>query len=365
MARFALSVIACITVASTVVAQDAIPETPPELRDFRLDPQRPTAQPQPEAQPVTPPPAVPTVTEPQTAPPRTERQPARRAAEAPPPAALSVPASVPETGATANPVLSAPEAVDEGLTNSALPENEALPAPEPAAASMAMWQIGAALAVLVMALLAVLWFRRRRTSATDEPQERGVAPAQANSARTAESVAPVLSAASVKPSTQAGITLAFMPEKATISFTTLTVKGQLRLINEGSKPARDMQLRAGLISASAAQGAFIEAFHAADTDDKAEPLGDANPGERIAMAIELAVPLTDMESFSVGGQKLLVPIMVASLTYANESDGHRQTARIACMIGREANPPAPKMGPLRLDLGPRSFTPLGQRPVHA
>jgi hypothetical protein len=35
------------------------------------------------------------------------------------------------------------------------------------------------------------------------------------------------------------------------------------------------------------------------------------------------------------------------------------------MVGREANPPQPKMGPFRLDLGPRRFASLGQRPLFA
>jgi hypothetical protein len=159
------------------------------------------------------------------------------------------------------------------------------------------------------------------------------------------------------------ITLDFIPEKATISFTTLTIKGQLRLINDGDAPAMNMELRAGLISASAQQEAAISAFNADTAHIPAETIGEAKPGERIGMAIEMSVPLTDMQSFPLGEKQLFVPIMVANLSYRGGGSGGNETTQIACMIGREASPPAARMGPLRLDLGPRSFTPLGQRPV--
>lgn len=358
MARFALSVILSCAMASAVAAQDAIPETPPELRDFRLDPQPPAAQPQPRTETVTPPPVTPTITELGTTSARPQRQPQPRTVEAPSPTA----SATPDTTGT-EPVSAASEVIED--TPDAVPtESQPVPLPQATPASLPMWQIAAGFPLLIIALLAGFWFRRKR-AATERRQEPEFAAPQTEALGTPESAHPVVAATPVTPAKKADIILDFIPEKATVSFTTLTVKGQLRLINEGSAPAKDMQLRAGLVSASARQDEFIEAFHSTSAQVKAEPLGDAKPGERIGMAIELSVPLTDMESFVVGDQKLLVPIVVANLSYGNGSTSHQQTARIACMIGREATPPAPKMGPLRLDLGPRSFSPLGQRPLNA
>ncbi len=363
MARHALSVILFCVMASAVAAQDAIPGTPPELRDFRLDPPRPTAQPQPEPQPrtetVTPPPVAPTVTDRQTAPIRPQRQPQRPAEEAPSPVA----SPTPETN-DVGPVAAAPEDMAEPSPEGLPSESPPVAAPEDLPATFPFWQIAVGLALFVMVLLAGFWFRRTRTAASQEPQTPDIAPPRSEPLRTAEPVRPVV-APPVKPAKQADIILDFIPEKATVSFTTLTLKGQLFLINQGSAAAKDMQLRAGLISASARQSEVIEAFHASSAQVKAQPLGDAKAGERIGMAIELSVPLTDMESFAVGDQKLLVPIMVANLSYSEGSAVRQQTARIACIIGREATPPAPRMGPLRLDLGPRSFAPLGQRQLNA
>ena len=159
--------------------------------------------------------------------------------------------------------------------------------------------------------------------------------------------------------------LDFIPEKATISFATLTVKGQLRLTNTGDAPTQGMELRAGLISAGEQQGHAINAFHSASSDIKPQALGEAKPGETIAMSMELSVPLSEMQSFTLGEQRLMVPIMVANVAYRNPGEATADIVRIACMIGREATPPVPKMGALRLDLGPRSFAPLGQRPLYA
>ena len=159
--------------------------------------------------------------------------------------------------------------------------------------------------------------------------------------------------------------LDFIPEKATISFATLTVKGQLRLTNTGDAPTKGMELRAGLISAGEQQGHAINAFHSASSDIKPQALGEAKPGETIAMSMELSVPLSEMQSFTLGEQRLMVPIMVANVAYRDSGEATADIVRIACMIGREATPPVPKMGALRLDLGPRSFAPLGQRPLYA
>jgi hypothetical protein len=55
--------------------------------------------------------------------------------------------------------------------------------------------------------------------------------------------------------------------------------------------------------------------------------------------------------------------MLANLSY--EWEGGSDNVTMAWMVGRETEPAQPKMGPLRLDLGPRSFAPLGQRPIYA
>ncbi len=356
----AIAILAVLSAGAVASAQDAIPETPPELRGFRLDPERPAPQPQPEPTTdrpvVAPPPAVSTVPERETTQPPPRQNTVQR------PATQAAPVAAPEQpAAEVQPDIAEPAIIDEA-PEVAAPQTE--PVATTSATAFAYWQIAAALGLTAALLLGIYWFRRRRKIArmTDAPH---IAP---DYLEPVEPVKPTPAVPAFKQEIavkKPRIALDFIPEKATISFTTLTIKGQLRLINEGDAAAKDMVLRAGLISASAQQQAAIAAFNADVEHVPTESIGEAKTGERIGMAIEMSVPLSDMQSFPLGDQKLFVPIMVASLTYRGSDKAGTEIAQIACMIGREANPPVPKMGPLRLDLGPRSFAPLGQRPIYA
>ena len=349
---------------SAALAQDVAPETPPELRDFRLDrqPGQPEAQPTVEPVPVTPPPAASTV-------PGVERSTPRSQAPAPAPRRTSASAAAPEQneaptgGPTGVPSVTTAEPV--AIEELAPQKSEPQPEPSSSLSSQNWWLIAAALGMVGAILIIVFLFRRSRNRPLEyEPIDQSAAVAEPPKASVPVKLAPKSSPPTQPISTlKPRIVLDFIPEKASISFTALTVKGELRIINQSDLPAKNMQLRAALISASAQQETEISGFHNAAIDTKAQNLGDAKAGERIATLIELTVPLSDLQSFPLGDQQLFVPILVGNIAYSDESGILSETAEIACMIGREANPPKPKMAPLRLDLGPRSFSPLGQRPL--
>lgn len=362
-------------------AQDAVPETPPELRDFRLDQPRPEAQPQtepatqPTPQPVTSPAVrtVPETTPEQAVPSAQARQTAPRAAASQPsrnnaPAPETEPAQNPAAEETA-PVSPAATPVDPEIDTPLAPTASTEPAPS-------SWNLnllfGVAAGVLAIFGLAVVALRRRRRH-TGDVEDYGVAEAavpQMPSTDPVDTPKPAPSPASppaklpaLAEAKSADVSITFIPEKATISFTNLTVQGQLQIANEGKVLAKDMQLRAVLLSASSQQQLAIDTFFSDPTQIAPNALGEAKPGERLGLSLELSVPLSEMQTFPLGDQRLLVPILVASLSYAGDND-ETSAAHLACMIGREAQPPKPKMGPLRLDKGPRSFAPLGQRPVY-
>lgn len=173
--------------------------------------------------------------------------------------------------------------------------------------------------------------------------------------------APIAKPLPLKVEAPAPILLEFLPDRAVVSLANLSVSGKLRLTNQSDQPVEQLRLRAALIGASADQAEIISAFHNRE-DGKEKPLADLKPGEKRDFVMEMALPLTDIPSYAVGSQRLLVPIVIANLAYGNGRDSQIE---LACVIGREANPPQPKLGPLRLDLGPRSFAPLGQRRLAA
>lgn len=368
-AKKALSIVAFILVAGTnviaVSAQEAVPDTPPELRDFRLDTPRP--QPQGDTQPTI----EPTVTAP---PPAVATQPESRPAE---PTRLSPPQ--PETTRRPPPSVETTP-TDQTITEPVAPAREAAPAPEidpatltpspattadtqSAEPAFAYWQIAAALAAIGALAAAALLVRRRRA----KPVEQFITASPAVAPEPVADVAPVavrVVKAAAKPKFQPDIKIEFVPEKATITFATLTIKGQLQISNQGNADAKDMEFRAGLISASHQQQEAIDLFFGTSQDITPNAMGVAKAGERLGIALELSVPLSEMHSFPLGDQRLLVPIMLATLQYRCDELASPLRAELAFMIGREATPPKPKMGPLRLDLGPRSFAPLGTRPLN-
>lgn len=361
-------------------AQEAVPETPPELRDFRLDEPRPETQPQPEStnqptQPTTPPPVVRTAPESITerpVPTAQSNQPApRREAQQ---SAQSNP-----TAAQPRPSQSPAAASDSPATEPVAPTVTQRPEPtapfEPTQSEgNSTLLFGVAAAALLLGLLAFLFGRRRRSNDMNDVEVASAKladevppspPVTQAKDRLPPPAAPSLAKLTTPPEPEAAdISITFIPEKATISFTNLMVQGQLQIANAGRTVAKDMQLRAVLLSASSQQQLAIDTFFADPAQTAPNPLGEAKPGETLGLSLEMSVPLNEMHAFPLGEQRLLVPILVASLTYSGEN-GETSAARLACMIGREAQPPKPKMGPLRLDKGPRSYAPLGQRSVYA
>lgn len=152
----------------------------------------------------------------------------------------------------------------------------------------------------------------------------------------------------------------FTPIKATISLANLTIKGALNLANKGSVAAQDIAVRTSIISASENVDQAISAFHSGGVPP-ANHIGDAGSGEVIKMEIDLIIPLHELKTYALREQKLFVPIVLVNIGYGLQSA--RQELFLSCLIGRELIPPRPKMAPFRLDLGPRSITPLGQRPL--
>lgn len=374
MARLAQTTSILFLLAAPLHAQDALPQTPPELRDFRIEPER--TQPEPTAGPeIRPTIAAPPVAEP-TEPQRTsaalsdrpapspDATPNRRSTASAPPkrqtssSTRTTPVLMPPVGsitadtpqAEPNSDISAPPFVQDERNNSPLP----------------VYNEWASIALALSALLAMLfagWFIWRRKCNEDgriedslpiiDVPDTGSAPVHhaINIHRTrAEQIRPQ-------------VKLEFRPERATLSFTALTVKGTLVIENMGKEAATDMHMRATMISANRDQAATIDAFFNRSIAVEDNVIGDAKAGEKIALELEISIPSQELLSYTVAERQIIVPIVVAELTYLWTAG--KDSARLACLVGREAQPPQGKMGPLRLDLGPRSFSQLGQRTIHA
>ena len=347
-------------------AQEAGLSTPPELRDFRLDPPpgdtpsgpevRPPLPQQnpPESRPsATPPPteSAPIVREPIIVPEQPEgagRAPSANAAqnvETTPEANVPLPkaaisADVPPGQPATQPEVDTPEPAG--------PENTRTT------------QIAALAALLITLISATVWIWRRRKvvpSVAAPPLRQRTKPV---SQRPIASAKPITTPAP-KPAPARSISMTFAPEQAVVSFSSLTIKGKLHIANANAAAADDLVLNAALISASTEQQTAIDSFFANSVQHTAMPLASIEPGQNIDMPLELGIALNQMQTFSLQARTLLAPILVVKLSRILSEGTPQEVARLVCIIGRESTPPQPKMAPLRLDQGPRSFDRLGQR----
>lgn len=375
MARFTqFASLFCLLVAP-VHAQEALPQTPPELRDFRIEPER--AQPEPTSGPEVRPSATPPVPVPEPAPP--ERT-ADTTSDRPAPTSNVTPTRRPTDVTAPNRLApstegTAPEAIQPvndsvTATPKVVPEPAlAVPQPSPDApiglASLVdkNWGLIALALFAVLGILLVGWFVGRRRRDRFAVMEESLSKIDIK-----ETDAALARYAATSPKTEpdkirAQISLEFMPERATLSFTALTVKGTLIIENLGKEVAADMHMRATMFSANRDQAATIAAFFDGSIPVEDNILGDAKAGEKIALELEISIPSQELQSYSVAERQIVVPVIVAHLSY--RWSGGKYSSRLACLVGRETQPPQGKMGPLRLDLGPRSFGSLGQRPISA
>ncbi len=384
-------------------AQDIAPDTPPELRDFKLAPDKPKPAPGPlpASDPVIDLPAI-------NPPPATRRSEAPLAEPKPGAAAKPVAATKREqaaavvakpanvaggetakaagaasgagdvTGADAAQV--SPVAADPLPSAAPIVASEGAATPTPANISASenppapwTWILAALAGLIALGAAAVLYRRRKRQNLLLEDAGLAAIPDTAPHELVIEPVPepeptpmPVTAALPSRRTPSATpkrpiLDISFVPAKASISLTNLSIKGQLRVVNSGDGDADNLRLNAAIITASDRQNEMISAYFSGAAEPGNE-LGAVKIGERIVLDLDLVIPISELQTFGFGEQKLLVPIILSRISY-HWGNADLDEAQFSCIIGRESTPPKPKMGALRLDLGPRSFAPLGQRPV--
>jgi hypothetical protein len=351
--------------ATPATGQDAETVGPPQLRDFRLDapPRRPvqpsvTQDPptqtpppaertQPPPQQVQPAPApapapVRTVPTPTASPPPTARPPGA----APPEPALEPPRTAPIPERVAPPPPAAVEAPVPLHAETELSVPTPTPVPVPTTGrSWLLWLLGtAALGLLVFFGL------RRRSQASLSPVARSAsAPEPAPQPKPAAPVS--------IPEPRPWLELDFVPQRAAATESQTEVQFELVVRNGGKVEARSVRIEARMFNASA--GEEIETFFRSAPQAAAAGL-TIPPGMEARAKSQVMMPLESVRPIRVQERSLFVPLVAFNVFY-EWSDGRiGQTSR-SWLVGREAQPPADKMGAFRLDLGPRIYRQLGQR----
>jgi len=81
--------------------------------------------------------------------------------------------------------------------------------------------------------------------------------------------------------------------------------------------------------------------------------------KRVSFLREVVAPRAAVQEYELAGRKTFVPVIAFNALY--EWSGGKAQSSTAYLVGRETQ--QDKLGPLRLDQGPREYLGLGARPL--
>ncbi|MFO1254405.1 MAG: hypothetical protein U1E37_01880 [Sphingomonadaceae bacterium] len=262
-------------------------------------------------------------------------------------AAASVPAAQPTFAATDSPALPAPAT------------------PAPAAAPGWYWPWIAGAAGLLAALFALLWWRRRRAVpllAYEPPVvvTPEATPRPAPSAKPAPVPTPPRPSQPVAAASGLGISLEARRLNASLMATTLSYT--LRLTNQSGESLSALAVEGDMISAHASLPPERQIAGASQRLELRHALVTLAPGESAEFTGDFRLPLSAITPIRAGEAAYFVPLARLRIE-ASQPSGAKLVEVQTFVIGEQGEAPGAALRPFRLDLGPRTFSRLGQRAV--
>lgn len=246
-----------------------------------------------------------------------------------------------------------PQTADEGQRPVDSPAEAPLPSPETAAepvpeAATNDWLLLSLGALLLVLLGATIFWRARHAR---PPAAEPLRPGRTEPLST-DPIPPVTEPIRPTPT----IALDFRPLAANATLINAVLSFELTLSNQGTDALSGIRVN----------GVMVQAEKDGGTDPGSIDLSPLHEVEKLVTGAEekilseFRVPLASIRPIVFRSQALFVPLVHISIEYIDGSGfQHFQTATY--LVGTEHQPPRPKMAPLRLDLGPRRFEPLGYR----
>jgi hypothetical protein len=347
---------------------------PPQLKDFTLPGQRttPPATPPPATTPPVAVPRTPPATAPSTPPATTPAPAAGRPAatpRAPAPradpdlgAAAPAPTATPTAPPAAEPPVAQAPAAPPPVPEAAAPES----APAAPEAQGVGWLWPAAGGALVLVLAAFLLLRRRRALAAREDardsarDEIGGALFAAPKPKPEPEPEPQPEPQPAAPAApRPWLELDIVPERAAATDSEVYVRYALTLTNRGGADARNIRIDPRLFNAGA-EGEMMDFFQGPIHELSGSPQILIAPGGSIKLNGQVAMPNSELREIELAGRRIFVPMVAINVAYDWTGGGTGRTSR-SWLVGREAETPSEKMGPFRLDLGPRIYRSVGRR----
>ena len=161
------------------------------------------------------------------------------------------------------------------------------------------------------------------------------------------------------------------PPRLLLDFTTLGVdvtlvnavaRYHLAITNMADIPVSDVALHGSVVQARRGMPPTIDPMLGDSLLPLLQKVADIAPDGTQRCEGQIRLPLQQIEPIEMQGRLLFVPVVHIWIGYSGP-DGTRYAVTQSFVLGEESSPPGPRVGPLRLDLGPRRFTGVGQRPL--
>ncbi len=133
----------------------------------------------------------------------------------------------------------------------------------------------------------------------------------------------------------------------------------ITLSNMSDEDMRDICLSGLMMQADSE----IARNHDAQKDELLHKAQSLPAGETVTLEGDIRLPLSAIRPITFKSQALFIPLARFVVQYTDHQDVENEQSA-SFIVGREYEPPRPKMAPFRLDLGPRNFSPVGQRPLN-
>ncbi|HEX9966292.1 MAG TPA: hypothetical protein VGB04_15055 [Allosphingosinicella sp.] len=343
---------------------------PPQLKDFSLPGQRTT----PPATTPPPPATTPPVAAPRTPPapspdrPAAEPRPEPRTPRADTASPASEPTPPPATAAEPAPQAPSPTPLEPLPQPIPGPEEAApaAPAPAPAEAEAGNGWLWPAAGGVVALLLAALFLLRRRRAVEERESARDSARDEIGGAlfgsappETAPPEPEPVPLAEAPAAPRPWLELDIAPERAAATEAEVYVRYALTMTNRGDADARNIRIDPRLFNAGA-EGEMMDFFQGPIHDLSGSPHIAIPPGGTIKLTGQVAMPNAELREIELAGRRVFVPMVAINVAYDWAGGGTGRTSR-SWLVGREAETPQEKMGPFRLDLGPRIYRSVGRR----
>lgn len=173
-------------------------------------------------------------------------------------------------------------------------------------------------------------------------------------------IPPVPPAQDPKPSAANHLQFEFTANGASSTLLNAVLNYTVTLTNLSDQLLRDIRLSGAMMQANSenARNGGVE------TGDVLHMIDNLPAGEAISLTGDIRLPLNAIRPIIFKSQALFIPLARFGVAYSDQNNIECQQAA-SFIVGREYEPRRPKMAPFRLDLGPQSFGPVGQRPLNA